>query len=160
MTHVNGIDGGDCLLFAASSESEREKWIRAISKAIHSNNNNDKNTTCTDGGATNVRRHQQHQTSIQDSTSPTKLSASAVGKRKSAASAAFDLHLNNILSKNIPTTSTTTISTETKQAATPFQATLSSMTNVLQTSKPIIPRGQRRKPGKSRKPGKKEQHIQ
>jgi hypothetical protein len=148
------------LMFAASSETERTTWVRAMSKAIHNDGGDGDGTGGIGGiggmggidgiGGGNGRREswakqQAETTDVAQSLAGMKIQQGGGKKnaKNSAASNAFDLHLNNLLSQNNNIGGGGSDSGGGGSRSSPDVA---SPQPVLK--RPVIPRGKRRTPGK------------
>ena len=148
---------GECLMFAASSETERTTWVRAMSKAIHNDGGDgDGNGGIGgmggidgigggNGGRESWAKQQAETTDVAQSLAGMKIQQGGGKKnaKNSAASNAFDLHLNNLLSQNNNIGGGGSDSGGGGSRSSPDVA---SPQPVLK--RPVIPRGKRRTPGK------------
>ena len=144
-------------MFAASSETERTTWVRAMSKAIHNDGGdgdgnggiggiaggNDGNGG--NGGRESWAKQQTETTDVAQSLAGMKIQQGGGKKnaQNNAASNAFDLHLNNLLSQNNNIGGGGSDSGGGGSRSSPDVA---SPQPVLK--RPVIPRGKRRTPGK------------
>jgi len=119
--HVDGKETGESFLFAASSEQERTKWLRAISNAVHGASPKSK-------GNGNGKNDILQVHSKEDGETTKKI----IEEKNDSATNAFDVHIQSV-----------------SNSSAGLIKKKSTMVGVSQALKrPMIPRGKRRNPGR------------